>query len=409
MLKDHPIKLLHITTVPGTLNFFRGQVGYMKTKGFEVHALSSPGEGLEQFGEREHIAVCSVEMPRRITPLKDLVALLSLWKRIRQIRPHIVHAHTPKGGLLGMVAATLTQTPVRIYHIHGLPMVTATGSKRTLLRWTEKISCRLANQVLCVSHSVREVAIAEGLCPAAKVKTLLNGSVNGVDAQARFNPDRVGHLARLQTRAQHGMPAEGLVIGFVGRLVRDKGLVELSQAWQTLRREYPGLHLMVVGPFEPRDPVPADVKEALVSDPRVHLLGNDPNTPPLYSAMDIVILPTYREGFPNVPMEAAAMGLPVVATDTPGCVEAVLHGMTGQLVPARDSGALAQAIKTYVDDPELRRRHGAAGRQRMLRDFHPEDIWEAVHQEYRRLLRERGVSAPEPAVSEVSSSFGGVR
>lgn len=400
------IKLLHITTVPQTLNFLKGQVGYMKRQGFDVHALSSPGDFLRQFGDREQVTVHAVEMPRRITPLQDLLAVFRLWYCLHRIRPHIVHASTPKGGLLGSISAWLAGVPVRIYHMRGLPLMTATGYKRWLLWWSEKVSCLLADQVICVSHSLRDVAVSEGLCPASKIKVLLGGSSNGVDATGRYNPNCFDAGVGQAIRRQYGIPADAPVVGFVGRLVRDKGISELVEAWNLLRDEFPHLHLLIVGPFEPQDPVPADVEQILRHDARIHLTGGTQDTSPLYAAMDILTLPTYREGFPNTPLEAAAMQLPVVATRIPGCIDAVQDGVTGTLVPPRNAEALAQAIRGYLNHPELGQQHGQAGRDRVLQSFRQEAIWDAFYQEYMRLLHEKGLPMPQPLAvpQEVFSS-----
>lgn len=361
----------------------------MKDQGFEVHALSSPGAFLEEFAEREQITAHSVEMLRQITPLQDLKAIFRICRRIRKIRPTIVHSHTPKGGLLGTIAAWLTRTPIRIYHIRGLPLMTAKGNKRRLLWLSEKIACLLAHRVLCVSHSIREVAIAERLCSPHKIKVLLGGSGNGVDAIGRYNPDRLTPASQQAIRDEYGIPETSLVIGFVGRIVRDKGVHELIQAWKTLRDEFPDLHLLVVGMLEPQDPVDADVVAILQNDDRIHLTGRQWDTPPFYAAMDLLVLPTYREGLPNVPLEAAAMRLPVVATRIPGCIDAVQDGTTGSLVPPYDSEALANAIRCYLLDSSLREDHGVAGRNRVLDLFRQEKIWEALEQEYVDLLHKR--------------------
>jgi len=379
-----------------SLTFLRGQVGFMKARGFRVHALSSPGEDLRAFGETEGVRVSAVEMSRRVTPFRDLKALFSILREMRRIRPVIVHAHTPKGGLLGMIAARLHRTPVRIYHIRGLPLMEAAGWRRRLLWSTEWIACRLAHRVFCVSGSILREAVETGVCPPGKIRTLRAGSGNGVDAAGRFAPARFGE-SRSMTRARLGIPENATVIGFVGRLVRDKGVAELHEAWLRLRESDPDLHLLLVGPFEPDDPVPAGVERSLRDDARVHLAGMDWNTPPLYAAMDVVALPTYREGFPNVPLEAAAMGIPVVATRIPGCTDAVADEETGLLVEPKDPEALRAAIQRYLDDPALRRRHGEAGRTRAMRDFRPADIWEALLGEYRELLASVGVSLPDAA------------
>lgn len=367
-----------------SLTFLRGQVGFMKTKGMTVHALSSPGPDLQDFGESEDVPIHAVAMTRRVTPLRDLMGVIEIWKVIRELNPMIVHAHTPKGGLLGMIAAFGTGARVRIYQMRGLPFVTARGFRRSILRLSELLSCRLAHIVLCNSHSMRQIAVDEGLCPPHKIEVLQGGSGNGVDATARFNPTIQDPGIRRKTRENLCIPLHATVIGFVGRIVKEKGIGELEEAWRDLREVHPDAHLLMVGPFESRDQVPGLAVERLQKDPRVHLVGMEWNTPPLYAAMDLVVLPTYREGFPNVPLESAAMGLPVVATSVPGCTDAVQDGRTGLLVPPRDSRSLANAVNVYLNDAALRRRHGEAGRERVLRDFRQELIWESIYSVYER-------------------------
>jgi glycosyltransferase involved in cell wall biosynthesis len=384
--------LTHVTTVPTSLRFFRGQVEYMKARGFEVRAITSPGEELDRFAGEYEIAVSAVEMARRITPLADLQAVWAMRRLLLGHRPAIVHAHTPKGGLLGLIAAVASATPVRIYHMRGLPFTSASGWRRSLLGRTEWLSCRLAHHVYCVSRSVRTVAVEAGICPADKITVLGHGSGNGVDATERFDPDLVGGDARREIRAIIGARPDEPVIGYVGRLVRAKGIVELIEAWRDLRRAGYPAHLLVIGRFELQDALPAETEHTLRNDPRIHLIGTTWEIPRWYAAMDLLVLPTYREGFPNVVLEAAAMRLPVVATRVPGCVDAVEDGTTGMVVPPRDAGAVAGAIRVYLADPALRRFHGAAGRRRVLMHFRPEAIWEALYREYVRLLDRAGVT-----------------
>lgn len=390
------VKLSHITTVPLSLGFLRGQIGYMLIHGFEVEAISSPGVKLDEFGNEQGIHVHAIELPRRITPWHDLMAVWQLSWLLRRTHPSIVHAHTPKGGLLGMISSWINRIPLRIYHMRGLPYMSASGKKRTLLKLTERISCRLAHRVFCVSHSIREVAIADSICSADRIVVLGGGSGNGVDSSIRFNPGRFALEEVVAKRAEKGIAADEIVIGFVGRIVRDKGIQELIAAWQMMRNSHAHARLVLVGPVEPQDPVAPETLALLHEDDRVTMIDWVDDTSEVYPLFDLVVLPTYREGFPNVPLEAAAMELPVVATRVPGCIDAVEDCVTGTLVPVRDADALATAIAMYIVDPELREKHGRAGRERVLRDFRQEVIWEAMYQEYCRLLREKGLSVPTP-------------
>jgi len=391
--------VLHATTVPITLRaFLLPHLAWAREQGFAVEVVSSPGPYLDEVARAAGVPAHALPMARRISPCRDLAALWALWRLMRRCRPDIVHAHTPKAGLLAMLAACLARVPVRIYHIHGLPALSARGWQRLVLAATERLACRAAHRVLCVSHSVREVVVAGGLCPPAKITVPLAGSISGVDT-GRFRPETDG-ADRRRIRAQAGIPQEAVVIGYVGRIVRDKGLCELAEAWQALRQEYTGLHLLLVGPPEAEDPLPEAVLQTLQEDPRVHLWGEDFDTPPLYAAMDLVVLPTYREGFPVVPLEAAAMALPVVITDVPGARDSVVPGVTGTLVPAHHAPALASALRAYLGAPDLRAAHGAAGRERVLKDFQPVPLLQATVAEYRQLLSRhapwRRGTAPPP-------------
>ena len=391
------VKLIHVTTIPLTLwSFFGGQIGFMKRAGYTVEAASAPGELLDRFTAREGIKVHPIPMARQITPLADLKTVARLMQLFRRSRPTIVHSHTPKAGLLSMIAACLARVPVRIYCIHGLPLATARGLRRLVLWLSERASCQLAHEVICVSHSLAADVVRLRICPAARMRVMGSGSSNGVDTE-RFSPARYDRAARRRLRSEYGVGECDLVIGFVGRVVADKGIRELLEAWQSLREEFPQLHLFVVGPEEDHDPIGSHCESVMRSDERVHLLGYAEDVAPLYASFDVVTLPSYREGLPNVPLEAAAMGLPVVVTDVPGCRDAVQHGITGALVDVGSGEQLADALRKYLGDADLRARHGAAGRERMQRDFSQATIWSEVDRTYRRLLNEKGLPLPAPA------------
>lgn len=400
MARNGKIRLVHALTVPLSLEFIRGQAAYMKARGIDIQCITSFGSQIQEFAEREGVSVHVVEMTRRITPLRDLVSLFALQRTLLELRPLIVHGSTPKAGMLSMIAACGVRVPVRVYQIRGLPFVTAVGIRRVLLKWSERLSCSLAHLVICNSRSLMELAVDEGLCRQSKIKVLLSGSSNGVDADERFNPEHYDTEVRGQAREKYGIARDDRVIGFVGRCVKDKGIAELYAAWQKLRNEFSDLHLLLVGDFEPQDPVSREIQVSLRNDQRVHMTGWIADTALVYSIMNVLILPTYREGFPNAPLEAAAMSLPVVATDVPGCVDAVQDGVTGTLVPARNADALTKAIEMYLNDSELRTQHGSAGRKRVLRDFQPEMIWEALYDEYLCLLQETCILGKEAKDAE---------
>lgn len=378
------MKLVHVLTVSSSLDFLRGQLRYMTGHGIELHLTASPdGDALALFAQAEGVTPHAVPMTRAMTPLADLRALWRLYRLLGTLEPDVVQAGTPKAGFLGVLAAFARRVPVRIYHMHGIRGMTAQGWQRRILMATEALTCRLATSVLCVSASTRQTALDAGLCGPEKIVVLGAGSCNGVDARQRFDPSSFSAQGRAELRARLQLSPEGPVLGFVGRVVRDKGIVELASAWEQLAREFPALQLVLVGPQEREDAVPRTVIDALRDHPRVRFVPQVADPAPYYSIMDLVILPTYREGLPNVPLEAAAMGLPVVATRVAGCVDAVVDGVTGTLVPARDAAALVVAAGRYLRDPALGRQHGTAARARVLRDYVPEELWARLLAYYR--------------------------
>jgi glycosyltransferase involved in cell wall biosynthesis len=397
------IKTAYVTTVPLTLVFFfHGQIDYLKRRGFEICAISSPGDLANQFRENESIDFYPVPMVRGFAPVADFVALWQLWRLFRKIKPDIVHSHTPKAGLLGTMAARASGVPVVFLSVFGLRQMTHTGFRRRLLDTTTWLSCLLADRIWCDSFSMREYMVKAKLSLERKTVVLGQGSPNGVDAQGTFSPQLYGLSVRNKVRQRYQIPSDAYVLGFVGRIVKDKGMHELACAWRSLRNRYPKLHLLLVGPIESEDPLFAEDDALFRSDPRIHLTDYQKETAPYFAAMDLFVMPSYREGFPSANVEAAAMQLPVVSTLIPGCIDSVQDGMTGTLVPARNTDALTAAIEKYLNDAELGHEHGVTGRQRVLRDFRQETIWEALFKEYVYLLRKKGVkvSGAQASVSQ---------
>lgn len=376
------MKLLHVTTVPSTLRFLEGQSTRLREEGIEVQLLSSPGEELEEIARREGVLSAGVEMSRSISPVLDLVSLVRLVRTLRKIRPDILHAHTPKAGLLATTAGRLTGVPVCIYQIHGLRYTTTTGLRRLLLTSAERVACLLAQQVLSVSPSILETAEYDRIIRPGKGAVIGSGTINGVDVAA-FDP--APHLAAASAaRSQLGIPAEAPVVGFIGRLVADKGIEELAEAWRTVRERTPRAHLLLVGEAEDGDPVPPGAMQALAEDPTVHFAGQRADVRPLLAAMTVLTLPSYREGFGQTLLEASAMGVATVGSDIPGIRDAIVDGDTGLLVPAKDAGALAACLIKLLEDPDMCTRLGRAGRRRALAEFDRETVRELFLAHYLR-------------------------
>ena len=387
-------RLVYLLTDSLACGFLRGQAGYLRECGFDITVVSSPGEGLQRIANQEGVRAQAVPMQREIAPLADVRSLLQLVRLLRRLRPEIVNAGTMKAALLGMTAAWLAGVPVRIYTLHGLRLETTTGLKRSILHWAEWWTTRLAHRVICVSKSLKEVYT--DLVPAAarKATVLGAGSCNGVDP-GRFEPVETLRRQAAQLRTQWEIEPDAPVIGFVGRLVRDKGIEELAEAFQRVRRRHPRARLVLLGDFESGDPVAAEVQQQLRDDAAVILPGFVQETAPYYFLMDVFVLPSYREGLPSVPLEAALAEVPVVGFRSTGIVDSVVDGETGMLVPRGDVDALSHAIATYLDNAELRRQHGQAGRRWVLDVFRPQRVWQALLDEYVRCLESRNLPLPK--------------
>jgi glycosyltransferase involved in cell wall biosynthesis len=377
-----------MTTAHETLGaFFGRQLPFFASQGFDVLAVCTPGPGLEKLRGLGGVAVHGLPMQRKPHPARDLIALFALRKLMSEFRPHIVHAHTPKAGLLGMLAATLVRVPVRLYTIHGLPLLTRSGWQQHLLKWAERVCCGLSTRTYCISPSLESVVRQMGLCAGGKLTTPGDGSCAGVDLD-KFDPRRFGPESRENFRRLHGIPAQATLLCYAGRIAKDKGIEILAAAWKQLSVRFPHLHLLVCGEYDATDPVPEAALNSLRSDERVHLSGEwIDDMPPVYAAGDIWVLPTFREGLSQVALECGAMQVPLVGTRIPGLVNAVQDGVTGLLVPPGDAESLAGGIARLAEDEGLRHRLGQAGRQFVTARFSEKRVNGLYLDEYWSLVR----------------------
>jgi len=378
-------KLTFLVTAAVSAAFFRGQIAYLVANGCDVDFISSPGPQLDATRD-QGARPWAVPMQREIAPLRDLVSLCRLWRLFRRTHPDLVVAGTPKAGLLGTVAARLAGVPRVVYTLHGLRLETTTGWKRCLLWFTEWLTCHAAQEIRSVSSSLRARMIDLGLTTPEHCVVIGSGTSNGVDV-GHWRRTSAAEIEGRETRDRLGISQTAPLVGFVGRLTRDKGIADLYAAFTRLRSMYPDLRLLLVGGFETGDPVPAELRARIEADTAVSITGFVTEVAPYYWAMDVLALPTYREGFPGAPLEAQAASVPVVTTDATGAADAILEGITGLRVPVGNADALAAALDRLLRDPQLRSRMGQAGCKWVQEKFARETVWQHLLISYRSTLR----------------------
>lgn len=344
-------KILRVTTVPVSLNTFcRGLLRELQEQdGYEVVAVSSPGDAMREIEEREGVRTVAVPMERHISPLKDLKSLFGLIRVFQKEKPTMVHSMTPKAGLLSMMAAWFCRVPVRVHTFTGLVFPTATGLTQRILILTDRITCACATHIVPEGEGVKNDLINYHIT-RKQLKVLGHGNVRGIDLDHN-NPELPEVQADVAKIRKPGI----FTFVFVGRLVRDKGINELIEAFERLNKEYTNTRLILVGPQEPKlDPLKPETIAKIDSDKNIEAVGLQSNVRPWLAASDAFVFPSYREGFPNVVIEAGAMSLPSIVTDINGSREIIIEGKNGTIIPPRDAVALYQSMKSFLEQPDKR-------------------------------------------------------
>ena len=379
-------KIIRTATVPLSLDLFcRGLLRDLSSR-YEIIALSSPQPELDSIRKREKVRTISVPMARKIAPFSDLKSLFELIRVFRKERPDMVHSITPKAGLLSMMAAKWTRVPVRIHTFTGLIFPYEKGWKRRLLMTTDRLTASCATHVIPEGVGIRDDLIRFKIT-RKPLRVLGNGNVRGIDLSHYVRTEKLSRSAA-DLRNCYNIPDDGFAFVFVGRLDRDKGIDELVQAFQKLEQEYPNVHLFLVGAEEPEGKSILDeTKEIIDRDDHIHLSdGWQADVRPWYAAADALVHPSRREGFPNVVIEAGAMGLASIVTDINGSREIVKDGQNGTIVPAQDPEAMYAAMKDFLEHPEKVQEMAAAARD-LSKRYEQKYVRQCLDVFYREVLR----------------------
>lgn len=381
-------KLLIMASVASTLwVFYRGLIARLCAEGYEVTTAAADDYDLGRFERQFGCSVFPLAISRRISPVQDAACVWRLIRFMRKERFSLVHAHTPKAGLVGMTAAFLAHVPHRVYTLHGLPMETAGGIKRELLRQAERSSLRLATCRLIVSRTLAARTVELGLCREGACRVLGDGSACGVD-RSRFSSAVRTPQRMAEARAMLNLPAGAMVLGFVGRVTPDKGIDCLLDTYETIQKKRNDVYLVIVGDFDKLDDqTHRSLAARIDSNPGIRYQSFVEDIVPYYSAMDMLVLPSHREGFNYAILEAAACGLPVVTTRATGCIDGVLEGETGLLVDIDDRDALKNAIEKLLNSCQLRQTFGAAAERRIVEQYDAKRMIEEHLKLYESLLK----------------------
>lgn len=376
-------KIFRTATIPLSLNILlKGQLKYL-SKEFNVTAISSEGSELDEILKREGVNIEAVKMRREISLLQDLYSLLNLYILFRREKPSIVHSITPKSGLLSMVAAKLAGVPIRMHTFTGLIFPSKKGFMKQLLIVMDKVLCRCATNIYPEGNGVKNDLIKYNITNKP-LKVIANGNVNGVDLDY-FDPNQISSSQRNQLRKDLNIKLEDFVFIFIGRLVKDKGIDELVSAFKNLPSE--NIKLLLVGPFECQlDPLRRETLKEIKDDPKIIAVGFQEDVRPYFAIAHALSFPSYREGFPNVVMQAGAMHLPSIVTDINGCNEIIINGVNGIIIPSKNISQLQNAMQILVENKVEYKKLRDNSRHMIASRYEQIKVWDALVAEYKMLL-----------------------
>ncbi|WP_037321037.1 glycosyltransferase family 4 protein [Salegentibacter sp. Hel_I_6] len=381
-------KLIRITTIPLSLEkLLEGQLTYMNQH-YQVTAIAAEKERLEKYGENNKVNTFWVEMTRAITPVQDLKAVWKLYNFFKREKPEIVHTHTPKAGIVGMLAAKMAGVPIRLHTVAGLPLMETTGNKRKILDQVEKFTYKLATKVYPNSRGLRDIILKEGFAKEDKLKVLGKGSSNGIDTKY-FDPFQFDETQKKNKRQSLGIPEEDFIFIFIGRLVSEKGINELVDAFKKLKEQHQNISLLLVGPFEKElDPLKEETFKEIQQNEKILITGYQEDVRPYFAISDALAFPSYREGFPNVVMQAGAMNLPAIVSDINGCNEIIVEGVNGVIIPVKNTSKLFNAMELFVANESYLERLSANSREEICKYYERKEFWQILLKEYKSLEKE---------------------
>ena len=385
--KNSHIKLIRITTVPMALRYLLpGQMHFMANNSFDVLMISADGKELAEVIAKEQCRHIIVPMTRKITPLQDLKCLLRLIKIFRKEKPDIVHTHTPKAGLLGMLAAKFCGVKVRIHTVAGLPLMVEKGFKHQLLKFIEKLTYASANHIWPNSNSLMQFIIKNKLCKTAKLSIIAKGSTNGIQLN-RFNKENLQPEIIDEIKTQINYSANNIYLLCIGRLVVDKGIAELVHVFTRLQKANDNLVLILVGEYETTlDPLPSETLHEIEINPSIIHINWTTQVEYYMKLADLFVFPSHREGFPNVLLQAGAMGLPVICSHITGNIDIVTNNETGLIFDSGNEQQMLKLLQYVLLHPQHMQNMAKELQQEIKENYPRENIWQNMLEAYKSLV-----------------------